>query len=212
MATNKDFADYCCELMSSCGPCVSKRMFGGFGISTDGLTIGIIADLGSGEKLWLKADDSTRGQYEAAGCARFTYDTKHGAKSANYYSAPEEAMDSAEAMRPWAALAMACAVRAQAAKRGTAAKPSGKTSAKTAKKAAVLDSSPAAPSKSGPAKSSHLSQTVLERAREVAKKVAASKSMPTPKAPSPSSKRAAAPAPKAKAARKSAKGASTAVQ
>jgi DNA transformation protein and related proteins len=206
MATNKDLADYCCELLSSCGPCVAKRMFGGFGISSGGLTIGIVLDLGSGEKLWLKADNGTRSQYEAAGCARFTYDTKHGAKSANYYSAPEEAMDSAEAMRPWAALAMACAVRTQAAKRGTATKPSGKTSAKTAKKAAVPDSSPA------PAKSSQLSQTVLERAREVAKKVAASKSTPTPKAPSPSSKRATAPAPKAKAARKSAKGTSTAVQ
>lgn len=47
-----DFALYCCELLSSAGPCVAKRMFGGFGLSTDGLTIAIIADLGSGEKLW----------------------------------------------------------------------------------------------------------------------------------------------------------------
>jgi hypothetical protein len=28
------FADYCCELLASVGPCERKRMFGGFGIST----------------------------------------------------------------------------------------------------------------------------------------------------------------------------------
>lgn len=47
-------------------------MFGGWGISTDGLTIGIIADLGGGEKLWLKASDDNRHQWEA-GLQRFTY-------------------------------------------------------------------------------------------------------------------------------------------
>ena len=56
MAANRDFADYCCELLSSVGPCLAKRMFGGWGLSLDGLTFAIIADLGDGDKLWLKAD------------------------------------------------------------------------------------------------------------------------------------------------------------
>jgi DNA transformation protein len=115
MATNKDFANYCCELLASSGPCVAKRMFGGWGISTDGLTIAIIASLGGPERLWLKASDDTRGQFEAAGCARFTYDMeKNGEKvprSMNYYSAPEDAMDSPDAMRPWARLALECALK-----------------------------------------------------------------------------------------------------
>ena len=38
-------------------------MFGGFGISTDGLTFALVADLGSGETLWLKADDETRDRH-----------------------------------------------------------------------------------------------------------------------------------------------------
>ena len=66
MPTNTDFADYYCDLLASAGRCIPKRMFGGFGISTDGLTIAILADLGDGEKLWLKGDDSTRSRYEAA--------------------------------------------------------------------------------------------------------------------------------------------------
>src|SRR3990167_7826295 len=101
---HSEFAQYCCELLASTGPCTAKRMFGGWGISTYGLTIAIIADLGSGEKLWLKASDDNRHQWEAAGCERFTYaSTKDGepvSRGMNYYSAPEEAMDSAQAMAP----------------------------------------------------------------------------------------------------------------
>ena len=51
MPTNTNFADYCCDLLASAGRCIPKRMLGGFGISTDGLTIAILADLGDGEKL-----------------------------------------------------------------------------------------------------------------------------------------------------------------
>lgn len=117
---HSDFAQYCCELLSSVGPCNAKRMFGGWGISIEGLTLAIIADLGSGEKLWLKASDDNRAHWEAAGCARFTYQsTKDGEavlRGMNYYSAPEEAMDSAHAMAPWARLALEAALKAKAPK------------------------------------------------------------------------------------------------
>ena len=116
MTVNTDFADYCCDLLASAGRCVAKRMFGGFGISMDGLTIAILTDLGDGERLWLKGDDSTRGQYEAAGCKIFAYLAKGVPRTMNYFSSPEEAMDSPDAMRPWAALALDCALRARAGK------------------------------------------------------------------------------------------------
>ncbi|MBX3586171.1 MAG: TfoX/Sxy family protein [Ramlibacter sp.] len=111
-----DFADYCCELLSSVGPCERKRMFGGFAISTDGLTIAWVLDLGAGETLWLKANEETRGLYEAAGCARFTYQAKGVERSVNYYSAPGDAMESPQLMAPWARQALACALKAQASK------------------------------------------------------------------------------------------------
>lgn len=200
MAIDKDFAQYCCELLSSAGPCVAKRMFGGFGISVDGVSIAIIADLGAGEKLWLKGDEATRSQYAAAGCAMFIYDAKGTPRSMNYFSAPEEAMDSADAMRPWAALALQCAVRAQAAKRKPTVKPTAKPLASGLAKT---------PAGTTPSK---LSQTVLARARETAIKMAASKSLPTPKPSKPAAKRATAPVPNTTAKRKSAKGANTAAQ
>lgn len=119
MAAKRDFADYCCELLASVGPCAAKRMFGGWGLSVDGLTMAIIADLGAGEKLWLKADDATRSQFEAAQCQRFTYTTSKGGETIrrqmNYYSAPDNAMDSAHAMAPWARLALDNALKGRLA-------------------------------------------------------------------------------------------------
>lgn len=125
---------YCCELLSGVGPCIAKRMFGGFGISTGGLTFALVADLGGGETLWLKADEATRGLFEAQGCGRFTYEmTRNGVRSAHslgYYSAPEEAMESAALMLPWARLALDCALRARAAKPAKKPKPASKAPAK----------------------------------------------------------------------------------
>ena len=118
MPTNADFANYCCELLASAGRCVPERMFSGFRVSTDGLTVAIVADLGDGDKLWLKGDASTRSRYGAAGCKIFTYPMKGVPRSMNYFSAPDEAMDSADAMRPWAAMALDCALRARAGKTG----------------------------------------------------------------------------------------------
>lgn len=112
-AVSRAFADYCCELLAPAGPCVAKRMFGGWGISTDGLTLAIIADLGGGERLWLKASEDTRSQFEAAHCQRFVYEAKGKAMRMNYYSAPEEAMESPHAMAPWARLSLECALKAK---------------------------------------------------------------------------------------------------
>lgn len=115
-----------------------KRMFGGWGIAIDGMTLAIIADVGGGEKLWLKGDEEARARFEAAGCERFTYQMKDRLASMGYYTAPEEAMDSQDAMRPWAQLALECALRARvakpskaAAKRAPARKPAAKASRKS---------------------------------------------------------------------------------
>ncbi len=108
------FAQYCCELLGSVAPCAAKRMFGGFGLSSEGMTLAIIADLGQGETLWLKAAPEDIATFDAAGCQRFTYPVKGVPKSMNYYSAPPEAMESPALMQPWARLALKAAVQARA--------------------------------------------------------------------------------------------------
>jgi DNA transformation protein len=112
------FARHCCELLASAGPCEIRPMFGAWGISTGGYTIAIVADRGSGERLWLKADGAIRSYYEVTGCERFTYTAKGVQRSVNYYSAPPEAMESPELMAPWARQALECALKAHASKEG----------------------------------------------------------------------------------------------
>jgi DNA transformation protein and related proteins len=118
MAISKDFADYCCELLSGVGRPVAKRMFGGWGISVDGMTIAVIADLtklgGSNEKLYLKVDDVTKLPFEAAGGKRFEMVSKDGKPMGmNYFTTPDETMESADAMLPWARMAFSCALEAK---------------------------------------------------------------------------------------------------
>lgn len=118
MAISRDnFAIYCCDLLSGVGSCNFKRMFGGYGISTDGLTFALVADLGGGETLWLKADADTRSRFEGAGCERFSYSMNRNGKQAvqsmNYYSAPADAMESPNLMLPWARLSLQSALKAR---------------------------------------------------------------------------------------------------
>lgn len=110
---DREFADYCCELLSSLGPCRARRMFGGWGISADGLSIAILLDLGGGATLWLKAAPGDEQRYTDAACQRFTYAAKGKTVSLNYYSAPPDAMESPALMAPWARLALEAALQAR---------------------------------------------------------------------------------------------------
>lgn len=114
MATPTDaFTEHCLELLAVVGRPRAMRMFGGRGIYVDDLFMALIV----GERLYLKTDDTSRAEFEAAGCEPFSYATRDGTRQlTSYWSAPEQAMDSPEQMRPWARLAMASALRAQAAK------------------------------------------------------------------------------------------------
>lgn len=109
-ARHDGFAQYCCELLAPSGPCTARRMFGGHGINTGGLTLALAADLGQGETLWLKASPDTQGVFEAAGCQRFTYQAQGKARSLSFYSTPGEAMELAHEMAFWARLALQAAL------------------------------------------------------------------------------------------------------
>jgi DNA transformation protein and related proteins len=124
---NKEFALYCCDLLAGVGPCVARSMFGGWGISTDGLTIALMTDLGQGDKLWLKANNDTRAQFLASGGQQFMYPAKGPKgvqlKGMNYFTAPDEAMESPALMLPWARLALQAALVAHNAKPPRKVKP-----------------------------------------------------------------------------------------
>jgi DNA transformation protein len=114
-----DFLDYLRELLAGAGPVDLRPMFGGHGLYLAGTIVGIVLD----ETLYLKVDDGTRAHFEAAGCAPCVYDMKGRALTMSYWSVPAEAMDSPQAMRPWAELAHAAALRKKASRKPRSRKP-----------------------------------------------------------------------------------------
>ncbi|MGA0570273.1 TfoX/Sxy family protein [Variovorax sp. VNK109] len=85
-------------------------MFGGWGISTGGLTFAIIA----WETLYLKVEPGTEAPWVAAGCKPFVYEAKGRTMQMGYYTAPDSAMESREQMVPWARLALEAALKVKA--------------------------------------------------------------------------------------------------
>lgn len=112
MSQNDAIIDYIRELMALLGAVTARRMFGGHGIYYDGVMIGLVADA----TLFLKTDEQTRPQFAAAGCRPFVTESRGRPIETSYWSAPEDAMDAAAAMTPWARLAYAAAMRKANAK------------------------------------------------------------------------------------------------
>jgi DNA transformation protein len=113
-STPPEIVAWSSELLAPLGAVRTKRMFGGWGIYVEEVFVAIIV----GEDLFLKTDDDSRPDFEAAGCRPFEYraaDGQHVAMS--YWSAPAEAMESPAQMLPWARRALASALRAKASKR-----------------------------------------------------------------------------------------------
>jgi DNA transformation protein len=126
------FVVHCQELMA-CGsasgsPPTARRMFGGWGLRLDGSFVALIAF----DRLYLKVDDDTRPAFAQAGCEPFVYDGKGKVMTMSYWTVPDQALESADFMRPWARLALQAALAAQAKKPQKASKKT-PTSSKASK-------------------------------------------------------------------------------
>lgn len=104
-----ELVELCLELLAPAGAVRARRMFGGDGLYVDDHFVALIAT----GRLYLKADESTRAQFAAAGCEPFEYSAKDKSVTLNYWSAPAEAMESPALMQPWARLALQAALRAR---------------------------------------------------------------------------------------------------
>lgn len=146
--SSEGLLEHCLELLAPLGQPRSRRMFGGHGLYVDDLFIALIAF----ERLYLKVDDASRAEFEAAGCEPFVYEAKGKRVSLGYWSAPEDAMDSAPAMTPWARLAMHAALRARQAKPAARSKKTDLSTGRKAREPAPASTKDAASAASAPAK------------------------------------------------------------
>jgi DNA transformation protein len=97
-------------------------MFGGHGVSVDGLSVGLIAD----DVLYLKCDGETVADFEAVGLEPFIFDKGGRPVAMSYRRAPDAALDDAELLRDWVMRALGAARRAKKPPARRAARGSGR--------------------------------------------------------------------------------------
>ncbi len=113
MRKDEDFIAYLHELLEPVGKISARAMFGGWGVYVDGIIIGIVVE----GRLYMKADALTESRFIATGNAPFSYPSKNGPVAMSYWSVPEDALDSPEAMALWAKFALEAVRRKASAKK-----------------------------------------------------------------------------------------------
>jgi DNA transformation protein len=114
MAVSDRFIEFVVDQLEACGPIASKRMFGGVGLYAADLFFALLA----GDVLYLKVDDSNRGDFEVAGAGPFR-PYGDGGGVMQYYEVPVAVLEDADELGRWAAKAIAVARAAQARKQSS---------------------------------------------------------------------------------------------
>jgi len=109
MLRRNEFLTLVLEQMAPLGAISARAMFGGHGISCNGLFIAIVAK----DKLYFKADTQSQPSFETCGLQRFRYEARGKTVQMMYYEAPAEVYENAQAMAAWGQLALLAAVRAR---------------------------------------------------------------------------------------------------
>ncbi len=110
--SDSTFVTHVLDLLEPLGPARARAMMGGHMIACCSLTVGLISD----EQLYLKVDAATKEVFVRAGGEPFTYDRNGKRVEMSYWTLPDDALDDAEGMRPWATLALEAAGRAKKGK------------------------------------------------------------------------------------------------
>lgn len=107
-----EFVTNLCEALARLGDVRARRMFGGYGISCDGLTFALVAD----DTLYFKVDDGNRADYVALGLTPFRPMAEKPV-TLSYYPPPDSTLDDSNELLAWARPALEAALRAASRKR-----------------------------------------------------------------------------------------------
>jgi DNA transformation protein len=108
MAVSDTFLAYVIEQLEGFGRVRSKRMFGAVGLYADELFFGLIDD----NALYLKADDSNRGDYVARGMRPFQPYRDRPDLVMGYYLVPADVIEAPDELADWARKALRVAAAA----------------------------------------------------------------------------------------------------
>ena len=107
MPKSDPFVDHLVELLQPLEGVRARAMFGGYGVYRNDLMIGLVAD----DVFYLKADDVTRPDFDAAGLGPFIYRSRGKEIPMPYFQAPPSTLEDSGEMCRWAAKAYDAAVR-----------------------------------------------------------------------------------------------------
>lgn len=101
-----EFVAFLIDWLSPLGAITVRPMMGGWAVYADGVVFALVAD----DVVFLKVDSATKGQFEAEGLEAFR-PFGEGGVTMSYHRAPEDFLDSRDAMERWGGMALAAARR-----------------------------------------------------------------------------------------------------
>jgi DNA transformation protein len=107
-----DFIPFVQELLEDWAPVSARRMFGGHGLYHEGLMFAIVMD----QRLYLKADEVNRPEFEKLGLTPFSFAMKGKVVALSYWAAPDAIFDSRQDAVRWAKSSWDAALRGHLAK------------------------------------------------------------------------------------------------
>ena len=114
MAVSPTFRAFALEQLSRVAPEIrGKSMFGGVGIYSGELFFALLDN----DTLYLKVDDSNRGDFESHSFGPFRPVGDSG-EVMQYYELPADILEDAEAIRPWVEKAIAVAAAKRMGRKG----------------------------------------------------------------------------------------------
>lgn len=106
---NDSFLTFVQDQFSCVGPVQIRKMFGGAGISLEGVTFGMVID----DTIYLKVNASNIADFEDLGMRPFSYEGKGKTITMSYYQLPDDIISDIEDLRPWAEKALKAAESSQ---------------------------------------------------------------------------------------------------
>jgi DNA transformation protein and related proteins len=108
MSVTPAYRDFVTDQIGRIVPITARVMFGGVGLYSRGLFFGLIDE----DRLYLKVDDLSRGDFESIGSQPFQ-PYGDAARPMQYYELPADVLETPDELRPWIDAALAAASRAK---------------------------------------------------------------------------------------------------
>lgn len=112
MPVSPAFREFALDQLGRVVPVTARSMFGGVGIYSEGLFFALMSD----DTIYLKVDESNRGDFQQIGTGPFE-PFGEGVKPMGYYELPGDLLEDAAGLRPWVEKALRVAREARAIKK-----------------------------------------------------------------------------------------------